>query len=367
MTTEPLKTPLYSLHKELGAKFTPFAGYSMPVQYKGVIEEHQAVREAAGLFDVSHMGEFFFTGPEAERTLNYLTCNDLAKLKDGGAQYSAFTTPSGGIVDDIIIYRFSAENFLVCVNAANRAKDLAWVEENNRFGAEITDKSDDYAQVAIQGPKAREIFFKLVGDDEIRELKPFHFLVRELFGTKVIIARTGYTGEDGFELFIVPHVAAEIWKSLLTCGAQAGIESCGLGARDSLRLEACYPLHGHELSEEITAIESGLGWIVKPDSGEFIGKEVLQAQKQSGAPRALVGFFVSDPGIARHGDLVFSESGEEIGFVTSGTKTPTVGKALGLALVKKEFSKTGTNIFCQVRSRKLKSEIVKKPFYKAEK
>jgi len=361
------KTPLYSVHKELGAKFVPFAGYEMPVQYTGVIEEHQTVRQRVGLFDVSHMGEIFFLGPQAEQTLNYLTCNDVAKLRDGMAQYSAFTTPGGGIVDDIIIYRISSENFLVCVNAANRARDLGWVTENNRFDAEIVDRSEEYAQIAIQGPRAREVFFRLVDDPELRELKPFHFLKRELFGTSVIIARTGYTGEDGFELFLVPHIAPELWKSLLTLGSQTEILSCGLGARDSLRLEACYPLHGHELSEEITAIESGLGWIVKPGSGEFIGREVLEIQKQEGAPRSLIGFFINDAGIARHGDLILTEDGEEIGFVTSGTKTPTLQRSLGLGLVKSEFSKLGTGLVCKVRSRELSCEVVKRPFYKIEK
>lgn len=365
MTNETLKhTPLYDCHAQLGARFVPFAGYEMPVQYTSVIEEHHAVRKNAGLFDVSHMGEVFVTGPQAEAALQYMTCNDVSKLTDGKAQYSAILNERGGVVDDIIIYRFHSEKFLVCVNASNREKDYTWFLDHNTFDAKFEDRSDDYAQIAIQGPKAVEIANMLDSGVSFDEISYFHFATCQLFGAEVIAARTGYTGEDGLEFFIPCGAATDIWQALLELGADKGLLPAGLGARDSLRLEACYPLHGHELGDDITALESGIGWTVKLNKGDFIGRDVLAKEKEEGSKRKLVGFFVQDAGIVREQASVSLESGEQIGNTTSGTKTPTLDRALGLALVEGEYATPGTKLFAQVRSRKLACEVVKTPFYK---
>jgi aminomethyltransferase len=366
------RTPLYQCHADLGAKFVPFVGWEMPVQYSGVIPEHNAVREAAGIFDVSHMGEIFLAGPEAEKALQYTTCNDVSKLTNGRAQYSAFTTESGGIVDDIIIYKISDDRFMVCVNASNADRDFAWLQKHNTFDVQIENCSGDYAQIAVQGPKAIEIVQTILPEgEELDLLGFFSFYETTLLNTGVIIARTGYTGEDGVEIFVSlatgEQGVVDIWQALMESGKPYGLLPGGLGARDSLRLEACLPLHGQELGEDITAIESGLGWIVKPDKGEFIGKEVLAEQKKNGAPRTLVGFYIEDRGIARHGDTFLSADGKEIGEVTSGTKTPTVGKALGMALVESEFAEIGAKAAVEVRGRQLACEIVKRPFYKRPK
>jgi aminomethyltransferase len=357
------RTPLFETHQKLGAKLVPFAGWEMPVQYTGVIPEHTTVRTNAGLFDVSHMGEIFVTGPEAEAAIDAMTCNDVAKLYDGKAHYSAIINHQGGVVDDIIVYRFNREKYLICVNASNSDKDFAWFQKHNRHNAEFKNLSSEYGQIAVQGPKAVDIMQALTGSSELRALKYFHFCEMKLLGAPVIVARTGYTGEDGYEIFSPWKVTADIWQALTESGAAFGVVPVGLGARDSLRLEACYPLHGHELGDEITAIESGIGWVVKPDKGEFIGRDVLKKQKEAGAPRALVGLFVDDAGIIRQGDKLFAEDGKAIGEVTSGTKTPTINRALGLALVETAYSKVDQKIFAEVRGRKLACHVTKKPFY----
>ncbi|MBN8550982.1 MAG: glycine cleavage system aminomethyltransferase GcvT [Deltaproteobacteria bacterium] len=365
MQTENLKrTPLYNRHVELGGKIVPFAGWELPVQYSGVIPEHQAVRERAGLFDVSHMGEVFVTGPEAEKAIDFLTCNDVKTLTDGKAQYSAIINEKGGVVDDIIVYRYSARKYLICVNASNSDKDFQWFLDHNRFDADFTNKSARYGQIALQGPRAVKILSSLPGLGDIGNLQYFHFQNRDVVGSEVIVARTGYTGEDGYELFIPWDDTVKIWDAVLEAGMPEGLVPAGLGARDSLRLEACLPLHGHELGDDISAYESGLGWIVKLNKGDFFGKEALAQQRTAGAPRGLVGFYVEDAGIVRHGDKLFSEAGEEIGLTTSGTKTPTVNRALGLGIVKSAFVKEGTPLFAEVRGRKLRCQVVKKPFYK---
>jgi aminomethyltransferase len=365
-STENLRrTPLYDRHVELGGKVVPFAGWELPVQYSGVIPEHHAVRTAAGIFDVSHMGEVLVTGADAEANLQAMTCNNLATLVDGKAQYNAIINESGGVVDDIIVYRYSKERFFVCVNAANTAKDFAWFIKHATGRVTFENHSDRYGQIALQGPKALSILARMPGDGvKAAAIKPFHFADLNLAGVPVIVARTGYTGEDGAEIFIPVEKTVQIWDALLAHGAGEGLIPCGLGARDSLRLEACYPLHGHELSDELTAIESGLSWIVKLEKGQFRGSSVLSAQLASGAPRALVGFVVRDPGIARHGDRILSPSGEQIGVVTSGTKTPTVNQALGMAIVQKPYAAVGGTVQIEVRGRRLAAEIVKRPFYK---
>jgi aminomethyltransferase len=345
-----------------------FAGWEMPVQYAGVIAEHVAVREKVGLFDVSHMGEIWVSGPEAERALDYLTCNKVSALYDGKAHYSAILNKTGGVVDDIIVYRFSKERFLLCVNASNADKDYDWLCANNPTGAIITNASADYGQIAVQGPRAIELLALVVKSADLVALKPFHFVEADLLGDSVIIARTGYTGEDGVEVFVKSAKTVELWRLLLEHGAGLGVVPCGLGARDSLRLEAALPLHGHELSEEISALQSGLGWIVKLDKGDFIGRAALLAEKEAGIARTLIGFVLDEAGISRQGDTVrVPGSDSDCGVVTSGTKTPTVGKALGMALVDSAVAVSGASIECVVRGRSIKGHIVPLPFYKRSK
>lgn len=365
-SSAPLRrTPLFSQHVQLGAKMVPFAGWEMPVQYSGVIAEHTAVRTQAGLFDVSHMGEIWVNGPQAEQAISWMTCNNLGVLSNGRAQYNAIINPQGGVVDDIIVYRVAADRFFVCVNASNALKDFQWFSEHGRrFDARFDNVSDSFGQIALQGPRAVEIMNLLGGPfAQATALQGFYFSQFEYRGAEVLCARTGYSGEDGFEIFISAEATADLWRQLLDIGMPLGLVPAGLGARDSLRLEACYPLHGHELADDITAIESGLGWIVKPDKGDFIGKEILARQKKDGAPRSLVAFAVEDAGIARHGDKLFSEAGQEIGHVTSGTRTPTLNRSVGLALVASASSAVGSPMFAEVRGKRLRCQVVKKPLY----
>jgi aminomethyltransferase len=362
------RTPLYEEHIRLGAKMVEFAGWEMPVQYAGVIAEHVAVREAVGLFDVSHMGEIWVTGPDALPALEQLTCNRVSALYDGKAQYSALLNHRGGVVDDIIVYRFNSERFLLCVNASNTDKDFEWLKANNRTSAAITNESAEWGQIAVQGPRAIELIAPLVREHDLSTLKSFHFVESEILGSSVIVARTGYTGEDGVELFVRASNVANVWRLLLEHGASYGVAPCGLGARDSLRLEAALPLHGHELGEDITALESGLGWIVKLDKGDFIGRDALVQQEQAGVPRKLVGFVLDEAGISRQGDIVKSVAGDvEVGVVTSGTKTPTVNKALGMALVSSSCGALDTELKVLVRGRSIAAHVVPLPFYKRSK
>jgi aminomethyltransferase len=356
------RTPLFEDHVKLGGKMVPFAGWEMPVQYSGVIAEHAAVRSAAGLFDVSHMGEIELKGPEAEKALAYMTVNDVTKLTDGKAQYSAISNEQGGLVDDIIIYRYSSTHYLICVNASNTDKDFEWFRSKNKFNAEFKNISSDWGQIALQGPKALAIFEKALGSKCDIEL--FYFGHRKIAGVEVIVARTGYTGEDGVELFVPWDKTATIWNHLLSIGKADGLVPCGLGARDTLRLEACLPLYGHELGDTVSPIESGIGFFVKVTERDFIGKSTIKNHKENGAPRSLVSFFVQDPGIVREGAKMFAQDGKEIGWVTSGTKTPNFEKPLGLAIVSSQFSGVGSEIFADVRGRKIRCQITKRPFYK---
>ena len=362
------RTPLYDEHVRLGGKMVEFAGWEMPVQYSGVIAEHVNVRERVGLFDVSHMGEIWVTGPEATQALEYLTCNRVSSLVDGKAQYSALLNEKGGVIDDIIVYRFSAERYLLCVNASNAEADYEWMKLRNPTSAAITNASAEYGQIAVQGPRAIELVAPLVKDADLHQLKVFHFVEANLLGTRVIIARTGYTGEDGVEIFIKSDRTLDLWRLLLEHGQSYGVLPCGLGARDSLRLEAAYPLHGHELSPEISALESGLGWIVKFDKGDFVGRAALLVEKERGSARALIGFFLDDAGIARQGDTItIPGSQTPVGIVTSGTKTPTVQRALGMALVATPHAANNTSIAVVVRGREIAGHIVPLPFYKRAK
>ncbi len=353
------RTPLYEAHVALNGKIVPFAGWELPVQYSGLIQEHNAVRTKAGIFDVSHMGEITVKGSEAEKYLQYLTCNDVSTLENGKAQYSALLNEEGGVIDDIIIYRKNAHDYLVCVNASNADKDFDWIKKNNKFDCEVLNVSNSFGQIALQGPEAVNLFEK-VFNVNISDLKYFYFKELNLLNVSVIVARTGYTGEDGVELFVPAESTRKIWDKLTE---NSNITPCGLGARDSLRLEAAYPLHGHELGEDIISLESGLGWITKFKKGDFIGSKALLNAKENGLKRSLIGFEITDQGIARHGDKVENSSGEEIGFITSGTKTPTVNKSIGLALVNKAETEIGKNISLVVRGRKLNGKIIKTPFY----
>ena len=313
----------------------PFGGWEMPVQYTGVIDEHLAVRQAAGLFDVSHMGEVEVKGAGALAYIQELTINDASVLVDGQVQYSAFCYPEGGVVDDVTLYRFAADNFMFCVNAANIDKDFAWMQKVLTDGAfenvQLTNRSPEFAQLALQGPKAETILARLTTTD-LGKLVYYHFIEGEVAGVPTIISRTGYTGEDGFELYFAAEKAETIWTQLLEVGTDDGLVPIGLGARDTLRLEKKYALYGHELSESITPLEAGLGWITKLDKPSFIGRPVLQAMKAQGVPRRLVAIKMKDKGIPRDAYPVFVD-GVEVGVVTSGTMSPLLKVGIALALV----------------------------------
>jgi aminomethyltransferase len=354
------RTPLYDRHREAGAKIVDFAGWEMPVQYAGVIEEHRAVRTAAGLFDVSHMGEVRVRGAGALAFLQGLTPNDVSKLVPGRAHYSGLLTDRATYVDDILIYRLAADDFLVVVNASNAGRDFEWIA-SRAAGAgdvEVVDESDRYALLALQGPKALEILAPLASPDP-SGLKYYGFAEGTVAGVPALISRTGYTGEDGFELYLAPEDAPGVWGRLV----EAGAVPAGLGARDTLRLEAAMALYGHELDDTTTPFEAGLSWVVKLDKGEFLGRDALVAQKGAGIPRKLVGFEVRGRGIARQGHPVVSEGGT-VGVVTSGTWSPTFEKALGLAYVPPEMAAPGTPLTIEVRGKALPAVVVETPFYK---
>lgn len=358
------RTPLYDEHVALGGKMVPFAGWQMPVQYKGIIAEHTAVRERVGVFDVSHMGEIWVTGEAAERCLQYLTCNDVARLRDGMAQYSALLNDDGGVIDDLIVYRFASDRYLLCVNASNTDEAFEWIMRRNLTDAVIKNVSDEFGQIAVQGPQALKLLEDLVPDAPVSRMKRFEFVEASLEGVAITIARTGYTGEDGVEIFLPAKDTSALWKRLLESGEGYGIEPCGLGSRDSLRLEAAYPLHGHELSKDVSVLESGLSWIVRIAKGDFIGRSALCASRDQGVKNSLVGFFLDEPGIARQGDVVCSKGGEVVGVVTSGTKTPTIQRALGMARVSVEHGEAGNPLVFVVRNREIAGHVVPLPFYK---
>jgi aminomethyltransferase len=357
----PLKrTPLYAAHVALGGKVVPFAGWELPVQYRGLIEEHKAVREGAGVFDVSHMGELWLTGTDAARNLNYLTCNDVSLVGVGQAQYTALLNDRGGVIDDLIIYRLGENEFLLCVNASNSDADYQWIKSHLSGDTTFINRSDEFGLLALQGPQVENI---LKSDNELAPLlalKPFR-VARVLWRhTELIGARTGYTGEDGFELFVHWDAATKLWDYLVN---ERKVEPIGLGARDTLRLEAGYPLHGHELDVDHSALESGLGWIVKMNKGDFIGRNALI---ESDCVRELVPFKLNEPGIARHGDYIFDTTGENFGIVTSGTRSPSLGVSIGLARVAKiaHLSVPGAVMSASIRGRAVQGEVVKLPFYR---
>jgi aminomethyltransferase len=358
------KTPLNAAHRASGAKMVPFGGWDMPVEYSGLISEHMAVRKAAGLFDVSHMGEFEVEGPGALAFLQRVTANNVAKLADGQAQYSALPMPNGAPVDDVIVYRRAADRYLLVVNAGNIEKDFRWLQEQGPQDVELKNRSDAYALIALQGPRAVEILQPLTTLD-LGGLKYYHFADAEVDSYPVTVSRTGYTGEDGFEIFAPPVHVEAFWKRLLDAGREKGLVPAGLGARDTLRLEARMCLYGQDMDETTSLIEAGLGWIVSLDEakGDFPGRALLAEQKRSGAPRKLVGFEVTGRGIARHGYPVLVHDAR-VGEVTSGTYAPFLQKNIGLCYVPATRAAVGTELAIDIRERKVPARVVPTPFYK---
>ncbi|MFQ5878368.1 MAG: glycine cleavage system aminomethyltransferase GcvT [Acidobacteriota bacterium] len=346
----------------MGARLVEFAGWLMPVQFSSVLREHHAVRRAAGLFDVSHMGEIEVSGSDAMATLQRLTCNDAARLRPGQAQYSALTNPAGGFIDDILVYRLDADRFLLVVNAANTDKDFAWIRRHASGRVEVSDVSSRWAQIAVQGPEAPALLADRASIDP-ESIPRFAFARATLCGARALLSRTGYTGEDGFEIYLDPRDAAGLFRALLEAGRERGVLPCGLGARDTLRLEAGMRLYGSDIDESTTAIEAGLGWIVKLDKGDFLGRDVLERQSASGPDRVLAGFRMTDRGVPRRGHEL-TVAGRPAGPVTSGTLGPSVGRGIGFAYVPRTLSGPGTPVEIRIRARAAAAEIVPTPFYR---
>jgi aminomethyltransferase len=356
------RTPLYGAHRRAGAKMVEFAGWEMPVQYSGVIDEHVAVRTRAGLFDVSHMGEIVIRGPGAFDLCQKISANDVSRIKAEQAQYNLLMNEKGGIVDDVIFYKLEPNHFLICVNASNADKDFAWIEKHAEGNIDLENASSRYAQLALQGPLAEKILQSLTAL-RLAEIKPFFFSFGDVSSIRCLVARTGYTGEDGFELYCDTVEAEKLWNALLECGTPMGLKPAGLGARDTLRLEKAYPLYGHELDDTTTPLEAGLEWVAKLAKGPFVGREILLKQKQDGIRRKLVGLELLDPGIARS-EYALSRNGTSIGRVTSGTKSPTLGKAIALAYGAIDEARPGNTIDVDIRGRKARAKIVPLPFYR---
>lgn len=356
------RTPLFSLYKDYGAKTIDFGGWDMPVQFAGILAEHEAVRTKAGIFDVSHMGEIEVSGPQAEAALQYIVTNDVSKLVVGQALYSPMCYPDGGTVDDVLVYRLSETVYWVVVNAANIEKDFAWIRRH-ATGAAVINRSADIALLALQGPLASTVLGKLTTDD-VENIAYYTFRQGiPIAGISCLVSRTGYTGEDGFELYVDAADAVPLFVALMDAGAPLGVVPAGLGARDTLRLEARLPLYGHELADDISPLEAGLGMFVKWNKGDFIGKSALQAQKESGLRRKLAGFMMDDRNIARASCEVQVE-GTSVGMVTSGTMGPTVRRGIGLALIDPAYATIGQSIDISIRGKLAPATIVKTPFYK---
>jgi aminomethyltransferase len=361
-TAELRKTALNSIHRRLGAKMVNFGGWDMPVEYSKIIAEHMAVRTQAGLFDVSHMGELEIRGPSALALVQHMTCNNAAKLVTGQAQYSGLMTSRGTFVDDLLVHKISDKHYLLCVNAANQDGDFEHVVANNRFDATAENTGPRYSQLAIQGPRAKEILQRLT-QVPLDPIRYYHFAFGKVDGVECLIARTGYTGEDGFEIYFDPEFSEKLWNSIMQGGEYAGLIPCGLGARNTLRLEAGMCLYGHEIDDTTTPWEAGLGWICKLDKGPFLGSDVLTRQKQSGLERKLVGFEMSDKRIGRDCYPVLI-GGREVGRVTSGCPSPFLKKNIGMAYVPPADAAIGTEIGISIRDQSAPARIVALPFYK---
>jgi len=364
------RTPLYDEHLAAGGRMVEFAGFELPVQYTTLVEEHQAVRLRAGLFDVSHMGEIFVRGPGAFDFVQLASCNDHSKMTVGRAQYTGLMYPEGTFVDDTLVHKIAEDEYLLVVNAANRLKDFTYLEDLalDHDDVEVVDLSDEYAQLALQGPMALDILQPLT-PQELGEIKYYRFVHGEIAGTPALIARTGYTGEDGFELYVEPSAAPALWRAILEKGKPQGVQPAGLGARDTLRFEAGMCLYGNDIDHTTTPLEAGLGWIVKLGKGDFIGRDVLERQREEGVERRLVGFEMVDRGIARHGYPVLLDegSGEPVGTVTSGTQSPTLGKALGMTYLPISATEVGQEFTVQIRNRAARARVVELPFYSRKK
>ncbi|MFO8235247.1 MAG: glycine cleavage system aminomethyltransferase GcvT [Bacteroidales bacterium] len=360
-------TALTKKHKELGAKIVEFAGFNMPIEYTGVNDEHLTVREKVGIFDVSHMGEFWIKGPKAFDLIQKVSANDASKLNPGKAQYTCLPNGKGGIVDDFLVYQFDDGKYMVVVNAANLQKDWDWYNKQNTMGAEIEDASDETSLLAVQGPKALATMEKLT-DENLAEMKPFRFKVGKVAGIdNVIISSTGYTGEHGFELYVRNENTETIWDAVLEAGEEFGIKPIGLGARDTLRLEAGLCLYGNDIDDTTSPLEAGLSWVVKfKDYKDFIDKDFLWKQKQEGVKRKLVGFVMEDRGIPRQHYEIMNKDEVKIGEVTSGTMSPMIKKGIGMGYVKTEYAAPGTEIFIKIRKKMLKAKVAKPPFHKTD-
>jgi aminomethyltransferase len=361
-------TPLHHVYPEYGAKTVGFSGFDMPVQFSGIIGEHEAVRLRAGLFDVSHMGEFEVEGADARAFIQYMVTNDVSKLEPGQAIYSPMTYENGGCVDDLLVYCFSVQKFWIVVNAGNIAKDFAWLQEHTKnFHVKLTDKSNGISLLALQGPRSEEILTPLAETD-LTSLRPFRIVESKVGGLPVVLSRTGYTGENGFELYVENGHVESLWRLLLEKGSPLGLVPCGLGARDTLRLEARLPLYGHELTAEISPLEAGIGMFVKLDAGDFVGHDALLAQKTNGISRKVVGIRLLDRGVPRGGYAVYEpESDKLVGTLTSGTMSPTLKQPVGLALVDKSVSAIGSRLDIEIRGKRIPAEVIKTPFYKRAK
>jgi aminomethyltransferase len=359
------RTALNSIHKSAGGRMVEFGGWEMPVEYSGITQEHVAVRTRAGLFDVSHMGEIEVEGPEALRLLQWVTSNDVSRLQDGQAQYSALMYPQGSAVDDCIVHRLGENHYFLCVNAANTDKDFAWIVQHNTFDAEARNVSAEYTQLALQGPCAAAILARVTATD-FSSLRYYWFKPATCCGVEGLLARTGYTGEDGFEFYFPPAESVRVWDELFEAGKPDGLIPVGLGARNTLRLEAGYALYGHELDEETTLLEANLGWIARLDKGDFLGRDVLLQQRREGTRKKLVGFEMTDRGICRDGYNILID-GSVRGRVTSGTYAPYLKKSIGLGYVPPALAETGQAIHIEIRGKAVAARLVPLPFYRRPK
>lgn len=355
------KTPLYEKHKALGAKLIDFGGWALPVQYTGIIEEHKQVRNTAGLFDVSHMGEITVKGEGAQDFLQLMMTNNIRNAADGQAVYTPMCYPNGGVVDDLLVYKRSADDYLLVVNASNTDKDFDWLKKHSPDDVLLENVSSQYVQLAVQGPKAQEIMQRIC-DVDLKEIKFYHFKEEvSVGGVNSLVSRTGYTGEDGFEVYADSKNAEQLWDALLEAG-KGELKPIGLGARDTLRFEVALPLYGHELSADITPVEAGIGFFVKLDKGEFFGSDIIVEQKVNGPKRKVVGFEMVERGVPRSHYEV-AKDGKQIGFVTSGSFSPSLNKTLGMALIDKEYAKPDTEIEIVIRNKPVIAKVIKKPFY----
>jgi aminomethyltransferase len=356
---EPRKTPLYDRHVRLGGRMVEFAGFSMPVQYAGIVEEHRAVRAGVGVFDVSHMGEFTVSGPRALEFLNSVTTNDVAALEPYQAQYSAMLNHDGGVIDDLVLYRRPSD-YLLVVNAANTARDLEWLRDRLTAGVELADLSDSIGQIAVQGPRAGDVVVPLAGNG-VADLGYYHAMETQVDGVPCLLSRTGYTGEDGFEIYVEAARAGRVWDAVLAGSPEPA--PCGLGARDTLRLEMAFRLHGSDMDETTTPLEAGLGWIVRMDKGDFIGRDALARQKEKGLEKKLIGLKTQGRRFPRHGFAVMAGD-EQAGEVTSGGFSPSLECGIALAYVRTPLARKDSDLSIDVRGERLNAEFVKGPFYK---